>query len=56
MGARQARTPKPHSTINGNHDIPVPAYNDTKAAAVALNTGIPQDQIIGYENVFTGFG
>ena len=55
MGAKTSLTPNPHITMNGNQGIPVPAYIEIKAAAVALNTGAPQAQINGNEYVLGCF-
>ena len=40
--------------MNGSHGIPVDAYVATNKAAVVLNTGANQCQMIGNENTYFG--
>ncbi len=40
--------------MNGSQGIPVDAYVVTNKAAVVLNTGANQCQIIGKENTYLG--
>ena len=40
--------------MNGSHGIPVDAYVATNKAAVVLNTGATQCQMIGNENTYFG--